>query len=97
MEKKTLGIITVAATVFLCGLPGLAGLCLGSLALLGSFLPDGGVPAEDTTLVVGASIMVLGLSLVFIAIPVGVGIWTWWSQKNEAASMEQLILPEDDF
>jgi hypothetical protein len=97
MEKKTLGIITVAATVFLCGLPGLAGLCLGSLALLGSFLPDSGAPAEDTALVIGGSIMTLGLSLIFIAIPIAVGIWTWWSHKKEAASMEQLILPEDDF
>ncbi len=97
MDRKTLGIITVIASVFLCGLPGLAGLCLGSMSFLGSFLPNSGVPTEGKTLIVGASIMILGLSLVFITIPIGAGIWTWWSQKNEAASMEQLILPEDDF
>jgi len=97
MEKKTIGIITVIATIFLCGLPGLAGLCLGSLALAGSFLPESGVPGEDTALVLGSSIMILGLSLVFIAIPIGLGIWIWWSQKSEATRMEKLIVPEDDF
>jgi len=97
MDKKTTRIIALIATIFLCGLPGLLGLCFGSMALLGGFLPDGAIPQEDLALLVGSSIMILGLSLIFIVIPVGIGIWTWWSHKTEKASMEALILPEDDF
>ena len=97
MDKKTIRIITILGTTLLCGLPGLAGLCLGSMALLGGFLPDSDVPAEDTTLLIGGSIMILGLSLVFIVIPIGISIWSWWSHKTEKASMDALILPEDDF
>ena len=97
MDRKTIAIITVVATTFLCGLPGLAGLCFGSLALLGGLMSDSAIPGEDTALVIGSSIMILGLSLVFIAIPIGVGLWTWWSQKTEATSMQALIIPEDDF
>ena len=97
MHKKNIRIISVIATTLLCGLPGLAGLCLGAIALLGGFLPDSDVPAEDIPLLIGSSIMILGLSLVFIVIPIGIGLWSWWSQKSETASMESLILPEDDF
>ena len=97
MDKKTVSIIIIFITIFLCGLPGLAGLCLGPLALLRSILPYSGVPAEETVQVAGVSIMILGLSLVFISIPIGVGIWTWWSQKTEADSMKKIIIPEEDF
>jgi hypothetical protein len=97
MEKKTIWIITVIGTTFLCGLPGLAGLCLGSLALLGAIIPDSGLPGEDTGLIIGGSIMILGLSLIFIAIPIGLGFWAWWSQKTEAAILEKTVVPEDDF
>ena len=97
MDKKTIGILTVVSTTILCCLPGMAGLCFGSLALLGSFLPGDAIPTEDSTLVAGISVMILGLSLVFIAIPIGAGIWTWRSHKSEAIRMEQLLIPEDDF
>ena len=73
------------------------GLCFGLLALLGSIFPGEGIPADDTALVAGISVMILGLSLVFIAIPIGAGIWFWQSQKSEAIHMEQLLIPEDDF
>jgi hypothetical protein len=95
MNKKT--IIIIVATTLLCGLPGLAGLCFGSMALLGIFMPDSGVPSEDRGLAAGFSVMMLGLGLVFITIPIGVGLWSWWSQKKEAAAMEMLILPDEDF
>ena len=97
MDKKTIGILTVIAATILCCLPGMAGLCFGTLSLLGIFLPGVGIPAEDRTMVAGTSVMILGLSLVFIAIPIGAGIWIWRSQKLEAAQMEQLNIPEDDF
>jgi hypothetical protein len=97
MEKKTIGIITVIITTCLCCLPGVMGLCLGSLSLIGSLIPDPSVPSEDIALIAGSSIMILGVSLVFITIPIGVGIWTWYSHKSDTAIMEQLSIPEDDF
>ena len=97
MDKKTIGAITVITTIFLCGLPGLAGLCFGLLAIIGVFIPVNAIPSEDTSLVAGFSIMILGLSLVFIAIPISFGIWVWWSQKSDAAAMEKLSIPVEDF
>jgi hypothetical protein len=97
MEKKTIGMITVIITAFLCCLPGMLGLCLGSLSLIGSFLPETGVPSGDTTLVAGTSIMILGISMVFIAIPIAVGIWTWYSHRSEKIMMEKIKVPEEDF
>ena len=97
MEKKTIGIIAVAITTVLCGLPGLAGLCFGSLALLGNFMPGSGVTDEDVAIVAGFSIMMMGLSLVAIAIPIGISIWTSWSYKKEQASIEQVLIPDEDF
>ena len=97
MDKKTTRIVSVIATTLLCGLPGLAGLCLGPMALLGGLLPDSDVPAEEITLLMGSSIMLLGFGLVCLTIPIGVGIWAWWSHKTEQASIDMLILPEEDF
>lgn len=97
MDKKTTSIVAILIATIFCGLPGLCGLCLGSLAMVGAFVPDNGIPSEDVALTVGVSIMMVGLSLVFIAIPIGIGIWTWWSQKAIATKMDQVIIPEDDF
>ena len=44
-----------------------------------------------------AVILILGISLVFMAIPLGGGIWFWRKQKIDAALMQQLRIPEDDF
>jgi hypothetical protein len=67
------------------------------LALAGNFLPGEAVPAEDQLQVAGIAVMILGLSLVFMAIPLGAGIWFWRKQKLETARMQQLLIPEDDF
>jgi hypothetical protein len=97
MDKKTSSIITVVATTLLCGLPGFIGICLGMMAIVGTFLPDSGIPAEDVGLAVGASITIVGLSLICIVIPIGIGLWTWRSYQKEKTSIEQTIIPEDDF
>ena len=97
MDKKTISILIIIASTILCCLPGVAGLCFGSLALAGSFLPGEAVSAEDQLQVAGAAVMILGLSLVFMAIPLGAGVWFWRKQKLEAAQMQQLLIPEDDF
>ena len=97
MDKKKISIPAIMASTILCCLPGVAGLCFGSLALAGSFFPGEAIPAEDQLQVAGAAVMILGISLVFMAIPLGAGIWFWRKQKLEAARMQQLLIPEDDF
>ena len=97
MDKKTISFLTIITSTILCFLPGVAGLCFGSLALAGSFFPGEAVPAEDQLQVAGAAVMILGISLVFMAIPLGAGIWYWRKQKLEVAQMQQLLIPEDDF
>ena len=97
MDKKTISILTIIASTILCCLPGVAGFCFGSLALAGSFFPGEVIPAEDKFQVASAAVMILGISLVMIAIPLGAGIWYWRKQKIEAAQMQQLLIPEDDF
>jgi hypothetical protein len=97
MEKRTISTIAILITTAFCGLPGLCGLCFGSLALMGIFVPDNGIPSEDVALTVGVSVMMVGLSLVFTAIPIGIGIWTWWSQKPKTVKMDEISIPEDDF
>jgi hypothetical protein len=96
MEKKTIGLIAVIITTVLCGLPGITGLCMGSMSLLGSFMPESGVPDEGVGLVVGFSIMTMGLSLIFIAIPIGIGIWTWWVRRPQY-NLENVLVPDEDF
>jgi hypothetical protein len=96
MEKKTIGLIATVTTTILCGLPGLAGLCFGSMSLLGSFMPENDVPNEDVALVLGFSIMIVGLSLVSIVIPIGIGIWTWWIRKPQL-NLDKIRVPEEDF
>lgn len=97
MDRKITSIIIVVAATLLCGLPGLAGLCFGSMALAGSFMPDNGVPAEDIPLVIGSAFMILGLSLSCIAIPTGIGIWAWWIRKPKTTNLAEIIIPDDDF
>ena len=97
MDKKTTSILVVLFTVFCCGLPGLCGLCFGSLSVLGSFTPNNGIPPEDIALTIGVSVMVMGLSLIAVAIPLGIGIWNWWSRKAEAISLDEVLIPDDDF
>jgi len=96
MPKRTVTIL-IAITTLLCGLPGLCGLCFGSLTILGGLLPDSGIPSDEVVLVIGIAIMMIGLSLIAIAIPVGIGVWNWWSQKPKAIPMDEILIPEDDF
>ena len=97
MEKKTTSIIAVIATTLLCGLPGFMGICMSLMAILGAFLPDSSIPRDEVMLVLASSVTILGLSLICAVIPIGVGSWAWWSHKKEVTSIEQVLLPEEDF
>ena len=76
MEKKTVGIIATVATAFLCGCPGLFGVCWGLIAAIASQVPGadidiGGSSDPQTALYTGIAAFCGGV--IFIAIPVLVG------------------------
>jgi hypothetical protein len=96
MDKKTIGIISVISTSLLCGIPGLAGLCFGSMAILGSLLPDNGIDPADTTLLTVTVIGILCLSLVFIAIPIVVGFLSLGKSRIKPIASD-VAIPEEDF
>ena len=79
MDKKTTGLIATIATALLCGCPGIFGLCMGSTSLIAGFVPGAEIdvfgssdPASATTM----GIVSLCLSVIFIAIPIVVGVVT---------------------
>jgi hypothetical protein len=79
MDKRTTGLVATIATALLCGCPGLFGLCLGATSVLASFVPGAEIdvfgsndPAAATTM----GFVSLCLSVIFIAIPIVVGIVT---------------------
>jgi len=89
MDKKTTGLIATIATALLCGCPGLFGLCLGATSVLASFVPDANIdvfgrnnPAAATTM----GFVFLCLSVIFIAIPIVVGVVTLRNKPEEAAA-----------
>ena len=98
MDRRTGGIIGVVTTTVLCALPGLAGICLASMAIMGGVLPDSGVPADEVGIVIGCSMAIIGFSLLFIATPVLV----WFLVLRKAPSINDdlgadFVIPEDDF
>jgi hypothetical protein len=95
-DKRKIGIIAVVVSALFCGMPGLAGLCFGSMAILGSFLPDSTTPPEDTAIAISLSLAMLALSVVFITVPVLIGVLTLWKKKPEIDLGNEPI-PIDDF
>jgi hypothetical protein len=104
MDKKTTGLIATIATAVLCGCPGLFGLCMGSTSLIASFVPGADIdvfgsndPAAATTM----GFVFLCLSLIFIAIPIVVGVVTLRKPKEEAPTVVEIepspeLKPVDD-
>lgn len=87
MDKKSTGLIATIATAILCGCPGIFGLCMGSTSLIASFVPGAEIdvfgsndPAAATTM----GFVFLCLSIIFIAIPIVVGVETLRKPKEEA-------------
>ena len=87
MDKRTTGLIATIATALLCGCPGLFGLCFGSTSVLASLVPGANIdvfgsndPASATTM----GVVSLCLSVIFIAIPIVVGIVTLRKKPEEA-------------
>ena len=85
MDKKTTGLIATIATALLCGCPGLFGLCMGVLftfvgAIPGSDIDIGG--SGDPAAAIGTGVAMLCLGVVFVAIPIVVGVVTLRNPKE---------------
>ncbi len=90
MDKKTTGLIATIATALLCGCPGLFGLCFGSTSVLASLVPGADInvfgssdPAAATTMGIAS----LCLSVIFIAIPIVVGVVTLRKKPEEVVTV----------
>ena len=96
MDQKTTGIILTIAAVLLCGCPGLFSLFFGGLMALVSFVPNANIdvygsndPQSALTFGLGA----LCLGVLFVAIPVVVGVLTLRRKPTPAASSDEPLPP----
>ena len=101
MDKKTAGIIGLVAAIFFCGLPGLCGLCMGPLSIIGGLIPGSDIDifgSNDPGAAIGFGIATLCVGVLFVAVPFLV--W-YFTLRNKPAS-EKVIdhdvpMPENDF
>jgi hypothetical protein len=94
-DKKNVGIIASAITAFLCGCPGIC-LCLyGAMFSIvgGTYTSDlpGSQYTRDLPPSVGYALLCVGLLMILI--PVGIGGYTFFSQRNEKAEDVDLDEP----
>jgi hypothetical protein len=95
MDKRT-GLILIAVSSILCGLPGLCGICLGSVSAWGATLPDATV--EDPALSIGLGLAMLGVGLLFLAIPVIIWLVVLRQRPVEKAVSDFAEpIPDEDF
>ena len=99
MDKKTTGLIATIASALLCGCPGLFGLCIGSTSLIASVLPDADIDvfgSNDPASAATMGFVFLCLSVIFIAIPIVVGVVTLRKPKEAAPAVvdvEPVVVP----
>ena len=101
MDKKTAGIIGLVAAIFFCGLPGLCGLCMGPISIIGGLIPGSDIDifgSNDPSSAIGFGIAMLCVGILFVAIPFLV--W-FFALRNKPASEEVIdhdeTMPENDF
>ena len=100
MDKKTVGIIATILAVLLCGCPGLCLFLFGAIAATGQmpytsnfpYTSDFGNPYSKT---VPSYLGFTGLclALIFIAIPIVVGVLTLRNNPKKAASFNEPLPP----
>ena len=84
--NRTMAIILTIVTAVACGLPSIALMCLGGLALMGTQMPEvmaqnPNATPEEVTL---GAVMFLCVGAVLLLVPILVGIFSFrFSKKNE--------------
>jgi hypothetical protein len=96
-ESKTGAIVGTVIAVLLCGCPGLLALCWGALSAIISFIPNANIDiggSGDPNKAFGWGIASLCGGLIFIAIPVVIGILTLRKKKSKVPAVE--VLPPQE-
>jgi hypothetical protein len=96
MEKKTVGIIATIVAVVLCGCPGLCLCLLGALTAAGVTMPYNtdvlGVQSTGT-IPTWWGIVALCVALIFILIPILVGVFTLRNKPTPTPASNEPIPP----
>jgi hypothetical protein len=90
VDKRTTGIIATVIAVLLCGCPGLLALCLGAMFAVISPVPGADINIggrTDPGAALGTGLGLLCLGLLFVAIPVVVGLLTLRNRPEPAVSI----------
>jgi len=96
MDKKTTGIIATVATALLCGCPGLFSLCFGLVAAVASQVPGAEIDmvgSSDPRSALGAGIGLFCLGVVFVVIPIVVGVLTLKKKPGEEIISDEPVPP----
>jgi hypothetical protein len=95
MDQRSTGIVATVVTALLCGCSGLVCIFAGGITSLTSFIPDAEIDIlgrTDPQAAFGAGIGMLCLGIVFVLIPVLVGIFTL---RKKPQPVSPVIPPEE--
>ena len=90
MDKRTAGMVGLVISILFCGLPGLCGLCFGSMFTLISLIPGAEIDifgSSEPRAAITTGLVALCLSIIFIVIPVLV----WFFTLREKPSKHEII------
>ena len=100
MDKKTVGIIATIVAVFLCGCPGLCLFLFGAIAATGQMPYTSDFPwtsdfSNPYSEIVPSYLGFIGLclALIFIAVPIVVGVLTLRNKPEKPASFNEPLPP----
>jgi hypothetical protein len=96
MDKKQIGIIATIATVLLCGCPGLFSLCMGATFAVVGMIPGAEIDmagSSDPASAIGLGLGGICIGVLFIAIPIVIGVVTLRKPKAVLADHFSEPLP----
>jgi hypothetical protein len=98
-KKKTGAVIGTVVAALLCGCPGLVAMCWGLISAIVSFMPNanidiGGSSDPNTAFFVGLGSLCGGI--IFIAIPIVVGILTLKEKKPKKGELPPVEPPPSE-
>ena len=103
MDKRTTGIIATVVAVVLCGCPGLISLCMGAMFAVVGQIPGAEIDVfggNDPRAAMGFGLGALCLGIIFIIIPIVVGVLTLRNKPSLAAapatSVPAPVVPPDE-
>ncbi len=102
MDKKTQGIIATVVTSLLCGLPGLCMLCFDPVSMIVGAIPESEIDIfgrSEPGAAIGFGIATLCVGVIFIAIPIVVGLLMLREKPEDVIEGEEVVeeeIPGDD-